>query len=182
MADCIFFFTAHLSTGLVCLLIQEYRVVPESTITDPLAQNSAPPDSFCDDGIRIIAWKRDHRSTVKATTAMIVRNVSHLFEQKVEILFVRGIFTSISCRAHARPATEGVNRDARIIGHRRQSGLLCRMARFQEGIFHESLAGLFRRFDTQIGLRNDVGVEIREQFSNLPNLPGVAAGENYFFQ
>ncbi|MNR00531.1 hypothetical protein D3C85_1163050 [compost metagenome] len=87
----------------------------------------------------------------------------------------------VARRADARGAAEGVHRQARVVGQRRQAGHPCGVAGLEDGVLDEAQAGFLRLVAAELGHRAHAHGVAQHGLQFL-ELAGVVAGQYQFGQ
>lgn len=178
MTDAIFSLEIQLGGGQTELSIEEQRIVTEAPASSGRAEDFAPPFAAGNErlGVRCMPAQDQHAGVMRAPVGLAVQGGN-------KALVVARIRLGFSCEArrmHARRSAQGFDAQTRIVGQGRQSGTARRVARLGEGVFYESVMGLFGLGHGQFSLGNHFQAKRFEQAAKLSQFPRVAAGQDQF--
>ena len=96
------------------------------------------------------------------------------------IAVIIGGFSRKSRRAHARPASQRLDTNSRIIRQRGQPGRACRMTRFGQRVFDKGDVRLLGLTHPERCLRDDFKIKHCHQRGKFAQLAGIGGGDNDF--
>ena len=101
------------------------------------------PQAFADDRQRVVGVTHQGQAADELGRALCVRNVLQRGQQ-LGIVRRIALAVGVACRVDARRTAEGVDRQAGIIGQRRQAGDAGGVARLENGVLDERKTGFLR--------------------------------------
>lgn len=101
-----------------------------------------------------------------------------LLQEELVVGLVRGLRRE-PLAVHARGSAEGLDLEARVVGHTGKTDPLVHEVRLLEGVAHEGVAGLGRVFlEAEVGERRDLDSRSFQDSSGLFGLVSVVGGEH----
>ncbi len=119
-----------------------------------------------------------HQGAVVEGAAALGGGVAQLRQQLAVVGLVVTVGSGIAGGVDPGPPSEGVHRQPRVVGQGRQPGGPGRVAGLDQGVLHERQPGLLGLGDRELGLGAHMPAQRLQQVVKLPELAGVAGGEN----
>lgn len=156
----------------------KHRIVAKPSMASRGTENGAFPTTAADERRSIVGITDERNHAAKARGPRAVGDIVHRLQQFLQISEITRSLTGVTRRTHAGRTAERIDLEPRIVRHRRQAAACGRMARLEQCIVLEGRAGLLRRVDAELRLRDELEPEWPEHLAELADLAGVSGGED----
>jgi hypothetical protein len=178
VADAVFVLRVELGSGFFHRWEIEQRVIAEAVAAARRARDLAAPDALGDERPRIVRVAQEHHDAGVIGASVLAQIQENLLVVARVALFAAARAPGVISRVHAGLAAERVDAKARVVGERRQPGGAAGVARLGERVLEKGGVGFSRLANGQFLLWNDFNRQRREQGLDLPQLAGIARGED----
>ncbi len=179
MADAVLLRRAELGGAGVETARREHRVVAEAVVAAWRGEDASRPGARADHRHRVEGMTQvDHHADEAGAATVVVDAVQRL-EQARHVVGVADPLAGIAGRAHPRRTVQRLDLQPRVVGDGGQAGAGGGGAGLLQGILDEGRCILDYRRQVELGLRHQFEPTRGENGGDLPQLAGIAAGQDH---